>query len=63
MQDLVNFLNRSLENALERIQVLENTELVNRDQELDDLKKYISTIEQNNQDLLKAQNEQKKMYD
>ena len=63
MQDLVNFLNRSLENALERIQVLENNELVNRDQELDDLKKYISTIEQNNQDLLKAQNEQKKMYD
>ena len=63
MQEVVDFMNTNLVTALERIQELENHEITNRDQEIDHLNKYIATMEENNEDLLKSQNEQKCMYD
>ena len=63
MKEMVNLINKSLVTALERIQQLEVTEITKRDQEIDHLNQYLKNVEENNNDLMKSQNEQKKMYD
>ena len=63
MKEMVDLINRNLVTALERIQQLEVTEITKRDQEIYHLNQYLKNVEENNNDLMKSQNEQKKMYD
>ena len=63
MKEMVDLINKNLVTALERIQQLEVIEITKRDQEIDHLNQYLKNVEENNNDLMKSQNEQKKMYD